>query len=129
MKHHQQFSTIDKDDFCQILSLPLPIRERMVERIKQAVHEQKNNILQQAFEEKLLTEEEYNSKYKDRFYGDLGADSFIDYLNAVMNAKEDCFLTDNERILKVRKDLEQRYGLKIATMEEVKKMMEEKKIN
>ena len=104
-------------------ALPLAQREMIIENIKRQMHEEKKHILQQAFEQGVLSEEEYEQQYQDRFYGNHGTDSFIDYLNAVMNTKADCFITDNERLLHIRERLEKQFGLKIATFPEI----EEKK--
>ncbi|MBS3114288.1 hypothetical protein J4448_04245 [Candidatus Woesearchaeota archaeon] len=80
---------------------------------------QKDNVLKQAFEEKLFTEQEYNQKYKDMFYDDYGSDSFIQYINAVMNAKIDFFVTENERLLRKKEELKKRFGLEIASPKDI----------
>lgn len=86
-----------------------------------AAHEQKEHVLQQAFEQGIFTKKEYDENYKDKFYDDYGSDSFIQYINAVMNAKVDAFLTENERILGVRKSLENQFKLKMVPPTELLK--------
>ena len=88
------------------------------------MHLQKENILNQAFNENLFTEEEYNKKYKDMFYDEFGSDSFIQYINAVMNAKIDFFLTENERMLKMKEELKKIFGLEIASPEQILKKLD-----
>lgn len=53
------------------------------------------------------------------FYDDYGSDSFIQYINAAMNAKIDYFVTNNERMLNKREELEKKFGLKIASPKEL----------
>jgi hypothetical protein len=58
------------------------------------------------------------------FYDEFGSDSFIQYINAVMNAKIDFFVTENERMLKRREELEKRFGLKITSPENILKKLD-----
>ena len=53
------------------------------------------------------------------FYDDYGSDSFIQYLDAVMNSEVDCFITQNERMLKRKEDLKEGFGLRIASPKEI----------
>ena len=94
IKGYKRFSIMSKDMLKGMLSLPKPVGRRIFERINYKLHLAKGDILKQAFEEKLFTEEEYNEKYKDMFYDDYGSDSFMQYINAVMNSEVDCFLED-----------------------------------
>ena len=82
---------------------------------------QKESILKQAFQENIFTEEEYNEKYKDMFYDEYGSDSFMQYIKAVMNAKIDFFVTENERMLKREAELKKRFGLEITSPEDILK--------
>ena len=121
---HKNFVEIEPKLIRKLLNLPKPIGMKILERINYKLHLQKENVLKQAFEEKLFTEREYNEKYKDMFYDDYGSDSFIQYINAVMNAKIDFFVTENERMLKRKEELKKRFGLEIASPEQILKKLD-----
>ena len=120
-EEHKNFVVIEPKLIKKLLNLPKPIGMKILERINYKLHLQKENILKQAFEENLFTEQEYNEKYKDMFYDDYGSDSFIQYINAIMNAKIDFFVTENERMLKRKEELKKRFALEIASPEEILK--------
>ena len=119
---HKNFVEIEPKLIKKLLNLPKPIGMKILDRINYKLHLQKGNILKQAFEENLFTEKEYNENYKDMFYDDYGSDSFMQYINAVMNAKIDFFITENERMLKKKEELKGRFGLEIASPEDIIKM-------
>ena len=121
---HKNFVVIGPKLIKKLLNLPKPVGMKILERINYKMHLQKEKILKQAFEENLLTEKEYNEKYKDMFYDEYGSDSFIQYINAVMNAKIDFFVTENERILKKKEELKKRFGLEIASPEQILKKLD-----
>ncbi len=121
---HKNFVVIEPKLIKKLLNLPKPIGMKILERINYKLHLQKESILNQAFEENFLTKEEYNIKYKDRFYDEFGSDSFIQYINAVMNAKIDFFVTENERMLKRKEELKERFGLEIASPEQILKKLD-----
>lgn len=121
---HKNFVEIEPKLIRKLLNLPKPIGIKILERINYKLHLQKENVLKQAFEENLFTEEEYNKNYKDMFYDEYGSDSFIQYINAVMNAKIDFFVTENERMLKRREELKKRFGLRIASPEQILKKLD-----
>src|SRR3989344_8238548 len=110
---HKKFSEIDPKMIKKMMNMPKPIVEKLVENINYKLHLQKQQIMKQAFKERLLTEKEYNENYKDMFYDDYGSDSFPQYVNAVMNAESDCFVTINKRMLKRKEELKKRFGLEI----------------
>lgn len=116
---YRKFSVIKPNMLKKLLSLPKPAGIALMERVNYKLHLSRDKVLQQAFEQGLFTQEEYEEKYKDMFYGDYGADSFTQYVNAAMNAKVDYFVTDNERMLKRREELEAKFKLKIASPEEI----------
>ena len=118
---HKNFVVIEPELIKKLLSLPKPIGMKILERINYKMHLQKENILKQAFEENFFTEREYNEKYKDMFYDEFGSDSFIQYINAVMNAEIDFFVTENERMLKRKEELKKKFGLEIASPKEILK--------
>ena len=121
---HKDFVVIEPKLIKNLLNLPKPIGLKILERINYKMHLQKENILKQAFEENLFTESEYNEKYKDMFYDEFGSDSFIQYINAVMNAEIDFFVTGNERMLKKKEELKKRFGLEIASPEQILKKLD-----
>ncbi len=121
---HKNFVEIEPKLIKNLLTLPKPIGIKILERINYKLHLQKESILNQAFEENLFTKKEYNKKYKDMFYDEYGSDSFIQYINAVMNAKIDFFITENERMLKKKEELKKRFGLEIASPEEILKKLD-----
>src|SRR3989344_9382006 len=121
---HKNFVEIEPKLIKNLLNLPKPIGMKILERINYKVHLQKENILKQALEENLFTEKEYNEKYKDMFYDEFGSDSFMQYINAVMNAKIDFFLTENERMLKREAELKKRFGLEITSPEDILKRVD-----
>ena len=113
-----KLSPIPKELLERALHLPLAQREQIVENIKRAVHEQKEQVLSEAFAKGILDTKEYEEKYKDHFYGEHGADSFIDYLTVVLGDEDACFITNNHRVVARRKELQERFGRKIISMEE-----------
>jgi hypothetical protein len=113
-----KLSEIPKEEIKKILSMPLSQRQQLAENLKKSMHDNKEKILQEAFDRNILTKKEYEQKYKDYFYGCHGADSFIDYLTVVLGDKDALFVTDNIRIIKRRNELEQRFSKKIISMEE-----------
>ena len=120
-----KFIPLDPEQFKRVLRLPRPLREKLVARFKEKHHQYAQEVLQLAFEKSLVTPQEYEEKFKGRFYGDFGTDSFIDYLGAVMDGQGQRFLTDNERLLRRREEFQQRFGLKIISMKEMEKIIEE----
>lgn len=116
---HQRFSKVGPEMLKKMLSLPKSTGLEIMERVKYRLHEEKGAVLEQAYKEGLFMEKEYNEKYKDHFYDDYGCDSFIQYINAAMNAEIDRFVTVNERILRRRDELEEKFKLKIASPEEI----------
>ena len=116
---HKNFVRIEQKLIKKLFNLPKSVGMKVLERINYKMHLQKNAILKQAFEENLFTEKEYEEKYKDMFYDEFGSDSFMQYINAVMNAKIDFFITENERMLKRKDELKEKFGLEIASPEEI----------
>ncbi len=118
---HKNFVEIETKLIKKLLNLPKPIGMKILQRINYKMNLQKENILEQAFQENLFTVKEYNEKYKDMFYDEYGSDSFMQYINAVMNTKIDFFVTENERMLKRKEELKEKFGLEIASPEDILK--------
>lgn len=115
----KKFSEMSPEIIKKLLNLPKEKGIELFKRINYRFHLEKENILKQAFEENLFTKKEYEEKYKDMFYDDHGSDSFIQYINAVMNAEINCFVTQNERMIGKKEELKKRFGLKIASPKEI----------
>lgn len=121
---HKNFVKIEPKLIKKLLNLPKPIGMKILQRINYKMHLQKENVLRQAFEENLFAEQEYNEKYKDMFYDEFGSDSFMQYINAVMNAETDYFVTENQRMLKRKEELKKRFGLEITNSEDILKRLD-----
>ena len=118
-KYNRKFSEIPPEMIRKLLNLPEEESIKLFERIKKRIHLEKDKILEQAFDENILTKEEYEQKYKDMFYDDHGMDSFVQYIDAVLSKKVDCFVTFNERMLNKKEELKERFGLRIASPKEI----------
>ena len=69
-----------------------------------------------AIKKGLITEEEWNTRFKN--YRDNCGYSFIHYLEAKMN-KIDIFVTINPIMLDNREELQNRFNVKIQTLQEI----------
>lgn len=119
-KNKRELKEMPPEMIRRLLSLPKEEVIRLFEKIKRRAHLEKDKTLKIVFENDVLTKEEYELKYKDRFYDDYGMDSFIQYLDAIIGDKKvDCFVTHNERMLKIKEELKARFGLRIASPEEI----------
>ncbi|MBS3097057.1 hypothetical protein J4480_06500 [Candidatus Woesearchaeota archaeon] len=127
MAKPKRFVKIEKELVDKLAGMPKEEGERLLERLRYRLHEEKNKILKQAFEEKLITREEYEKSYKDMFYDEFGFDGFIQYIDAVMGSKGDCFVTLNQNLLKRRNELEKKFKLKITSIEELEKIADKQK--
>ena len=121
---YKNFVEIKPELIKKFLDLPKPIALKLIEKVNYKMHLQKERILKQAFEENIFAEEEYNERFKDMFYADYGSDSFIQYINTVMNAKIDFFITENERMLEKKEELKERFGLEIASPQDILKKLD-----
>jgi len=122
----KKYAPLDPVLFEKARKLPLAVRESMVQRILQKIHEDNKQVLQKALEQGLFTKEEYQEHYLDKFYDDYGSDSFLRYIDAVMDAQGECFVTENERLIKARANLQHKFKLKIMSTAEVADMLKGK---
>ena len=127
MQKQRKFGVVKKELIEKLSNLSKEDGERLLERFRYRLHEQKARVLEQAFGEKLISKEEYEKKYRDMFYDELGFDGFLQYLDAVMNAKGDYFATLNGNLIKRREKLEKKFKLKIITPEELEKIADEER--
>ncbi len=80
----------------------------------------KERILKIIFRKKLMTPEEYETKYKGKYIDQCGFDSFMTYLSYVAEfSSKGRFLTTNEKIYRDREKLEKKFGIEIITMEDI----------
>ena len=127
MQKQRRFGVVKKELIEKLSNLSKEEGERLLERFRYRLHEQKARVLEQAFGKKLISKEEYEKKYRDMFYDELGFDGFLQYLDAVMNAKGDYFVTLNGNLIKRREKLEKKFKLKIITPEELEKIADEER--
>ncbi len=123
---YQKTSALPKDLFRNPPHLTSNQKDELISRMRAASEKMREPVLKQAYEQGILTPDEYESRYKGHFFDDYGCDSFIQYLNGVMNAKVEYFTTENERLVKRRDELAGRFGLKIASIEEIAALLEKK---
>ena len=109
-----------------LINAPKEEQELLMQRFRQALHKQKARILNEAFEKKLFTQEEYEKNYKDMFYDEFGYDGFLQYIDGVMNANADYFVTENKNLIKRREEIESKFKLKIITSEELIDLQKQK---
>ena len=119
MGNSKKFGVIKKEWIMNLMNAPKEEQERLMQRFRFVLHEQKTRILSEAFEKKLFTEQQYEENYKDQFYDEFGYDGFLQYIDGVMNADADYFVTENKNLIKRREEIESRFKLKIITSEEL----------
>lgn len=92
--------------------------------INKELKKEKKRILTEAFRKKILTKKEYEKDYKEKYIDQYGFDSFLNYLSyLIIWDKHGYFLTIGKPILKDRKKIEKRFGLKIIAPKDVEKMI------
>lgn len=126
MADERRFVIVKKEWIEDLSRLLKDDGEKLLERFRYRLHEQKNKILEQAFSKKIITNEEYQNNYKDRFYDEFGFDGFLQYLDAAMNAKSDYFVTLNKNLIKRRKEVEDKFKLRIISVDELKRIADKK---
>ena len=119
MRNNKKFRVIKKEWIAKLASLPKEEGEALLERLRFALHKQQSRILNEAYSKKVIEKEEYEKNYKDLFYDEFGFDGFLQYLDGVMNADADYFVTFNKNLIKNKEELERKFGLKIITPEEL----------
>ena len=102
-----------------LMNAPKEEQELLMQRFRLALHKQKAGILSEAFDKNLFTKQEYEEDYKDRFYDEFGYDGFLQYIDGVMNADADYFVTENKNLIKRRGEIQSKFKLKIITSEEL----------
>jgi hypothetical protein len=121
---YRHFKKITPDLFNRMANLPKEEAERILANVNYRISEQKEKIIRQAEDKKILTFEEYSLNYEHKYYDLWGGDGFLQYINAVMNSHADCFITRNENLLKKKEELKKKFGLRIASLEDIGKEIE-----
>jgi len=109
-------------------------RKRFMEKLKKNTFEVEDIVMEEAYNEGILTKEEYEKKYRHK-YVDNGADSFPELMQSVLfnrrnpdPADQTIFITTNSKILDDREKLTERFGLVIKTPKEAIEIMEERNV-
>ncbi len=126
MNKNKKFGIIKKEWIMNLINAPKEEQELLMQRFRLALHKQKARILSEAFEKNLFTQQEYEENYKDRFYDEFGYDGFLQYIDGVMNANADYFVTENKNLIKRREEIESKFKFKIITSEELIDLQKQK---
>lgn len=90
--------------------------------IKNLVNEYKENLLEILFATNILSKEEYQREYKNKYIDEQELDSFMQYMDCLLHQileKENIiFVTLNKKMLKDRAFLEERFGIEILLPKE-----------
>ena len=119
MRDNNKFGVLNKEWIAKLASLSKEDGDALLERFRFRLHQQQSRILSQASRKKIISKEGYEKKYKHMFYEEFGFDVFLQYLDGVMNADADYFVTFNKNLIKNKEELERKFGLKIITPEEL----------
>ncbi len=117
-----KYGIIPKKIIRKLISLPRGEAEILLQRLRYKLHTEREKILGEAFNKKIITKEGYENSYKDMFYDEFGFDGFLQYIDGVMNAKADYFVTLNKNLIKRRDELESKFKLKIIAPEELEEI-------
>lgn len=119
---NKKFGVIKKEWIAKLVDIPKEEGEKFLERIRYKLHEQQKRILEEAYKKKLFSKEDYEASFKDMFYDEFGFDGFLQYIDSVMNADADYFVTINQNLLKKKGELEARFKLKVITPDDLEKI-------
>ena len=125
----KKFGVIKKEWIARLADMPKEEAEKLLERMRYKLHKQQTRILEEAYRRWLFSKEDYEANFKDMFYDEFGFDGFLQYIDGVMNANADYFVTLNQNLLKKKDELEARFKLKIITPEELEKIAKIKNNN
>jgi len=123
MGNQKKFVKIGKELIRKLGALDKEQGEKLLARLNYKLHLERDRILNEAFGKKLMTKGEYENNYKDMFYDEFGFDGFLQYVDGVMNANADYFITINKNLINKRKEMENKFKLRILTPEELEKML------
>ena len=97
------------------------MKRKMINKLLEKEYEK---VVSRAVELKIIKREEWDNRFKN--YRDEFGHSFVHYLECIMS-KINFFLTINPIMLKNKKELEERFGVKILSPEEAIKEIGKKK--
>lgn len=122
MRRNIKFGVIKKEWIVNLANMPKEEGEKFLERLRYKLHAQQNRILKEAFRKRIITKEDYEADFKDMFYDEFGFDGFLQYIDGVMNANADYFVTLNKNLIKRKEELERKFKLKIIAPEELEEI-------
>lgn len=124
---NKKFGVIKKEWIVELAKMPKEGAEKLLERMRYKLHKQQTRILEEAYKKGLFSKEDYEANFKDMFYDEFGFDGFIQYIDGVMNANADYFVTSNQNLIKKRRELVNKFKLGIITPEELVDIADETK--
>lgn len=120
MGKKQYLAKIDQDFLDRLIFTD---KDEFIAMMRRGVEKGKKEIISDAIERGLFTEEEYNAKFKDNYNDSYGIDSFSQYIGTVLHIRDTdediVFVTLNDNLLRDRDMLEDRFGVKILQVEEI----------
>lgn len=97
--------------------------EGFIRVMRRGVEKGRKVIIRDAIKRGLFTKREYNDKFKDKYNDSHGCDSFSQYIGTVLHFMDSgdkpVFVTANDKILRDRDMLENRFGVDILPVGEV----------
>ena len=118
----KKFGVIKKEWIAKLADMSKEEGEKFLEIIRRKLHEHQKKVLVEAYTKNLFSKEDYESNFKDMFYDEFGFDGFLQYIDSVMNANADYYITLNQNLLKKKGELEAKFKLKIIKPEELELM-------
>ena len=95
-------------------------------KIDKFLEEKYEEVVSRAIKLKIIKREEWDNRFKN--YRDEAGHSFVHYLECIMSKINiNIFLTLNPIMLKNKKELEKRFGVRILSPEDAIKEIEKKK--
>ena len=96
-------------------------------KIDKFLEEKYEEVVSRAIKLKIIKREEWDNRFKN--YRDEAGHSFVHYLECIMSKINiNIFLTLNPIMLKNKKELEKRFGVRILSPEDAIKEIEKKKL-
>jgi len=89
------------------------------EQLDDCIAKERMRIKNIAVEKGIITSEELK-KYDGVYLDQHGCDSFLNYLSYVVSGKVGYFVTNNGRFLKDRKEIQEKFGVEILSLDELK---------
>jgi hypothetical protein len=126
------FEEIPPDFFTKLTNLPEDKVKELLKRIAKGTFEIEEDVMNEAYKEGIITEEEYKKKYRHKYISgeEFKSDSFPEFIMSVIFNKRNpedkmVFITNNDKLLKDRKKLTKRFDIKIMNPIEAMEEIEE----